>query len=597
MTFAAGVVVENDSQPMDFLPIPLPGLQLPPFYTSDFVGQEGTGTLVVSSGATVTTNPLAIGNGSGGSGTVLVTGPASKLTVKSGIVVGTTEDAGGLGTLTVEDGANVSTSGSYGDISVSGKGRKSNVVVEGSDVHQSALAVDDFSLEGFASAQVLDGGAATVGGSANMGLTDDQSVTALSVAGSGSSLNVADALSIGADGTATVSITDNGAVNVGIMPVVGFPPGNLVVSGGVKAVSTVTINGGRMVVKGSGLIGSGDGSVSTVNVDSGSVFQTVLPSTVAGGTLADATITVAGNSGWLVGVPTAPANLTLSGTNNRLDGAAAMGAHLFVEDQSDVTASLINVSAAAVLGGTGTCVANVVSNGLVEPGGSASGPAVGTLRVAGNYLSNATSDLQIELGAATSSMLRVSGIACLGGTLKVDLNGTQPQLNQQFTVLEATGGLSDTFDATPRGQKLPNGLQWDVVYTGNSVILEAVKATGTAVSATAGTSTTFQVATLVGLDPSEDPYLTAEVSYGDGGGAPIDNTNGTSQYGYIDFDGSTATVYGIYGYAKPGIYAVRTTFEINGQEIAIADSKATVSDRSGSDRNYALCYAKCIVPV
>ena len=57
----------------------------------------------------------------------------------------------------------------------------------------------------------------------------------------------------------------------------------------------------------------------------------------------------------------------------------------------------------------------------------------------------------------------------------------------------------------------------------------------------------------------------------------IDNTSATAQNGSITFNGSTATVNGTYDYAE-GLDAICTTFYLDGEEIALVDSLATVSD-------------------
>jgi hypothetical protein len=66
------------------------------------------------------------------------------------------------------------------------------------------------------------------------------------------------------------------------------------------------------------------------------------------------------------------------------------------------------------------------------------------------------------------------------------------------------------------------------------------------------------------------------------GGTPvlIDNTPATAQNGSIVFDPSTdtATVYGSYDYPDAGQDAIRTVFFIDGQEVALVDSLATVTN-------------------
>ena len=486
LTFTQNAVAENVSGPI----LPSPDPIIPPVYSTDMVGNEGTGTLTVSNGASLTTNPLRIGDGDGGWGSVLVTGPSSSLTVVSnGITVGTNGGSEGVGNLGVQQGATVSVLGGWGDVNVSGKGDPSSVLVqESQDGQVSTLDAGGLSLTGVASAQFLDGGTALIDGSANMGLEQgDQSNTSLTVSGTGSQLIVGDNFAVGADGLAALSIIGNGVLKVAATPAVGFPPGNLVVSSGTGADTNVTIDGGQLFAYGGSTIGSGDKSVSKVHIVNGGELYTLLPSTVAGGTSANATITVAAGSHWTVGDPenTPPifSTLTLKATNNRLDGGPVAGAHLFVQDTSTVSAGEIIVSAGAELGGTGTCNVGLVSAaGLIAPGDSEFGPAIGTLKVFGNYNASTTADLQIDLGAGTSDMLSVSGLAVLGGTLVVRPNGIKPQLNQQFTILTAGNGVSGKFVAPIEGTPAGNGLIWHVDYSNpNAVILRVIQAQGLAV--------------------------------------------------------------------------------------------------------------------
>ena len=100
---------------------------------------------------------------------------------------------------------------------------------------------------------------------------------------------------------------------------------------------------------------------------------------------------------------------------------------------------------------------------------------------------------------------------------------------------------------------------------------------GKPVSATEGESFTEPVARIQGLDGLAG--LTAEVSFGDNSPAvTIDNTQGTAQNGSIVFDASsdTATVDATHDYAEVGDFAVRTTFYLDGEELDLVDSPATV---------------------
>ncbi len=119
-----------------------------------------------------------------------------------------------------------------------------------------------------------------------------------------------------------------------------------------------------------------------------------------------------------------------------------------------------------------------------------------------------------------------------------------------------------------------SGPNWSTLVP---LTVPARPAAGKPVSATEGTSFTVPVATLGGL--ASLAGLTAMVSWYKGMTAvPIDNTSETAQNGNITFDGTTATVNGTYAYDEYGVDAVRVTFLIAGQEVALVDSLATVTD-------------------
>ena len=98
----------------------------------DIVGRRGNGTLTVSACASLTSNPLYIGDGDGGNGSVLVTGPSTMTVVAGGVDIGDSQGSGGVGNLTVQNGATASILGKLGDISVSGASNPSTVVVKNS---------------------------------------------------------------------------------------------------------------------------------------------------------------------------------------------------------------------------------------------------------------------------------------------------------------------------------------------------------------------------------------------------------------------------------------------------------------------------------
>lgn len=110
-------------------------------------------------------------------------------------------------------------------------------------------------------------------------------------------------------------------------------------------------------------------------------------------------------------------------------------------------------------------------------GGTLSIAATGTVTLDADYAQLADGDLLIELGAPrTSSSLFTVGNALLAGELEVTLDDTfEPLLGQQYTLVSAAGQLSGTFDATQLAAP-GAGLDWQLSYLADSVVLELVAA-------------------------------------------------------------------------------------------------------------------------
>jgi hypothetical protein len=106
--------------------------------------------------------------------------------------------------------------------------------------------------------------------------------------------------------------------------------------------------------------------------------------------------------------------------------------------------------------GKGTIVANVTSDGTVSPGESP-----GTLTIAGNFTQTDSGILDIQIAGpnpgADYDVLRVTGTATLGGTLRISLlNGYVPPEGADFSFLQAAT-RSVNFDEV----LLPPQVQWD----------------------------------------------------------------------------------------------------------------------------------------
>jgi hypothetical protein len=166
----------------------------------------------------------------------------------------------------------------------------------------------------------------------------------------------------------------------------------------------------------------------------------------------------------------------------------------------------------ARLTGTGSITGNLESEGTVSPGTSP-----GTITVEGNYTQAETGVLEIELGGTVPDtgydQLAVTGLATLGGTLKVSLVAPfAPALGQTFDILTygSRSGEFVTLDLPALGA----GLAWQTTYEAAAVRLEVVVSLGsisgtvTCAGSLAGSAHTVFVD--LWTDPSTPPPLDAQ---------------------------------------------------------------------------------------
>ncbi|MGH9404356.1 MAG: beta strand repeat-containing protein [Terriglobia bacterium] len=136
------------------------------------------------------------------------------------------------------------------------------------------------------------------------------------------------------------------------------------------------------------------------------------------------------------------------------------------------------------LTGTGKLIGNFSnSGGVVEPGGAGHGgvltittPPV-QFGVPGSFTQGSGGTLmeQIFGGAAGEyGVLDIGGTASLAGTLDINLNNFLPGDDEQFVILDATGGLSGTFPTINGLDFGPGNADfWSIAYGPNTVTLTA----------------------------------------------------------------------------------------------------------------------------
>ncbi len=127
-------------------------------------------------------------------------------------------------------------------------------------------------------------------------------------------------------------------------------------------------------------------------------------------------------------------------------------------------ASDVDVNAGGLVGGHGTIGGDLTSvGGTVRPGNS-----IGTLTVAGDYVSDANTTLSIELSPSQTSVLAVGGQATVDGTVNFVMTGGPYLSTRTYKFLTADGGVTGTFDAiTTTG--LPRGFTTSLLYSNDYV--------------------------------------------------------------------------------------------------------------------------------
>jgi hypothetical protein len=152
----------------------------------------------------------------------------------------------------------------------------------------------------------------------------------------------------------------------------------------------------------------------------------------------------------------------------------------FWDDVNNVAGSLFRVSAGSsatffgTFSGAGiTGTGDVYFEADISPGASPASVSFG-----GDVYFGTTANLATELGGTTLGSqfdhVEVGGAARLDGTLDVSLiSGFSPGLGNSFEVLHADGGIFDEFNHIVL-PALSLGLDWNVVYSNFSVLLEVV---------------------------------------------------------------------------------------------------------------------------
>jgi T5SS/PEP-CTERM-associated repeat protein len=441
------------------------------------IADGGRGLMQVLDGARVENTTGTVGNLLGSTGTAEVVGLGSLWQNSAGLVIGEF----GNGTLLVTDGGRVTTGGGI-NLTMIGRhnGSIGQVEVRGID---SLLAVAGFRVgeSGDGSLRILDGGRVT-SGPATLGDNATARGGAL-VDGVGSIWEVTGELVVSDPGEGHLTIAEGGLVR-------SSGPAR------VNALGRVTLDGGRLEAGGTtallnfGIV-EGTGTVESLisNNNAGGQIRAHGPGAlVFTGSLTNAGL-VDVQSGELDVMGPASNTSDIDARDGAILRFGGSGLDNNANSQLAITSGIVDVfgtvdnnsNAEVVVGGSAIAVFHdtVTNNGavLVQPGGElltlenlgfAAGAAltIGLQDVDLNDPDNEPSD--------GFGQVQVTGAATLAGTLEVELLGRfVPMAGDFFQIVSAGGGLSGVF-GTEILPALPGGLDWDVQYNANSVVLAVV---------------------------------------------------------------------------------------------------------------------------
>jgi autotransporter-associated beta strand protein len=278
---------------------------------------------------------------------------------------------------------------------------------------------------------------------------------AVSVTGSISTSS--DVSSVGLAATAT-----SGNITIDIAPGATIKAGGIGILAG-SDTGTVTINNLGTV---SGV--SAARFIGTMNVGNGGTTGTIIGDVLDRGTLNFNRSDAVTYSGIISDTGRVQQNgngsLTLSGVST-YTGATNVNAGTLNVNGSIASSSLTTVNSGGTLGGNGAVGNTTINGGTLAPGNS-----IGTLTVQGNLVFTAAASYMVEVSPANADRTNVTGTATLGGaTVKASFTaGTY--VARQYTILNATGGVSGTFN-TLANTDLPANFKSSLSYDSNNAYL------------------------------------------------------------------------------------------------------------------------------
>jgi autotransporter-associated beta strand protein len=208
--------------------------------------------------------------------------------------------------------------------------------------------------------------------------------------------------------------------------------------------------------------------IGTMNVGNGGTTGTIIGDVLDRGTLNFNRSDAVAYSGIISDTGRVQQNgtgtLTLSGIST-YTGATNVNAGTLSVNGSIASSSLTTVNAGGTLGGNGTVGNTTINGGTLAPGNS-----IGTLAVQGNLVFTAAASYMVEVSPANADRTNVTGIATLGGATVKASFAAGSYINKQYTILNATGGVSGTFN-TLANTDLPANFKSSLSYDSNNAYL------------------------------------------------------------------------------------------------------------------------------
>jgi autotransporter-associated beta strand protein len=277
------------------------------------------------------------------------------------------------------------------------------------------------------------------------------------------SVNGSIVTSSAASATALSAAATSGNVTIDIAP------GAIVNGGGNGIVASTT--GGTVTINNLGTV-SGVSAASftggTMNVGNGGTSGTIIGNVLDRGTLNFNRSDAVGYGGIVSGTGRVQQNgsgvLTLSGLNT-YTGATNVNAGTLSVNGSIASSSLTTVNAGGTLGGNGTVGNTTINGGTLAPGNS-----IGTLAVQGNLVFTAAANYMVEVSPANADRTNVTGTAALGGATVKASFAAGTYVSKQYTIINATGGVSGTFN-TLANTDLPANFKSSLSYDSNNAYL------------------------------------------------------------------------------------------------------------------------------